>query len=145
MGAACSMQTARTRTPTRQAHPPTTQPTHPPRRPPASIYRGDWLQGRMHGCGVKLWRRADGTMGSQEGKFFADDYVGPVMPCSKEGVFEAAVDADVAAYQARSFQVGGGWVWFADAGAGMCICVEGEGGGVFQLAICLTPCPPSSN
>jgi hypothetical protein len=36
------------------------------------------------------------------------------MPCGKDDAFEAGVDADVAAYQARSFQVGrgrrAGWV-----------------------------------
>ncbi|KIY97617.1 hypothetical protein MNEG_10344 [Monoraphidium neglectum] len=74
-----------------------------------TIYRGDWVQGRMHGCGVKIWRRPDGGIGSQEGKFLGDEFVGPVMPCSKDGAFEAAVEADMASYQARSFQVRGRW------------------------------------
>lgn len=59
----------------------------------------------MHGCGVKIWRRPDGSMASQEGKWLGDEYVGPVMPCGGEDAFEAGVDADMAAYQARSFQV----------------------------------------
>lgn len=62
----------------------------------------------MHGCGVKIWKRPDGSIGSQEGKFFADEFVGPIMPCGKDDAFEAAVEADMASYQARSFQVGGG-------------------------------------
>ena len=76
----------------------------------------------MHGCGVKLWRAGagdnsgggsgggSGSGGSGggvvavEGKFLGDEFVGAVMPCGGGGAFEAGVDADVAAFQARSFQ-----------------------------------------
>jgi hypothetical protein len=59
----------------------------------------------MHGCGVRIWRRPGGGIGSEEGKFFADEFAGPLPPCGPAGAFDAAVEADVAAFQARSFQV----------------------------------------
>ena len=37
----------------------------------------------------------------QAGKFFTDDFVGPVMSCSSESAKEAATEADVAAAMAR--------------------------------------------
>ena len=56
---------------------------------------------------------------SQEGKFFADEFVGPVMSCGTAAAQEAAVEADVAAALARALQTppglqrrrmnGGGW------------------------------------
>lgn len=46
-------------------------------------------------------------MSAAEGKFFSNEFVGDVMPCSKEDGYDSAVEADMAAYQARSFlQVG---------------------------------------
>lgn len=71
-----------------------------------SVYRGGWVAGRMHGCGVLL-ARAPGTdaVAALEGRWAADEYIGPIMPCAGGGAFEAGVDADVAAYQARSFQL----------------------------------------
>lgn len=70
------------------------------------IYRGDWMQGAMHGCGARIWKQPDGSMAAAEGTFFHDEYVGDIMPCSKEDAFDNAVEADMAAFQARSFQVG---------------------------------------
>ncbi|KAL6759265.1 hypothetical protein V8C86DRAFT_2577003 [Haematococcus lacustris] len=97
------------------------------------VYRGEWYRGLMHGCGVKLWptssptaaptqpaspalaalgpspvgpqptSTAAGTLAAQEGKFFNDRFVGPVMDCSVEAAQEAAVEADVAAATARAF------------------------------------------
>lgn len=61
----------------------------------------------MHGCGVRIWRDSSGAYRSASGKFFSDDYVGPVMGCSEEGAQEAAVEADIAAAMARQFQVVG--------------------------------------
>lgn len=47
-------------------------------------------------------------MSAAEGKFFSNEFVGNVMPCSKQEGYESAVEADMAAYQARSFlQVSG--------------------------------------
>eukprot|EP00882_Tetradesmus_deserticola_P013360 GHRQ01014183.1.p1 GENE.GHRQ01014183.1~~GHRQ01014183.1.p1 ORF type:complete len:144 (+),score=36.24 GHRQ01014183.1:50-481(+) len=74
------------------------------------IYRGDWARGVMHGCGTRIWKQPDGSMGASEGKFFADEFVGDVMPCASADGFDSAVEADMAAFQARSFQVGGNWV-----------------------------------
>ncbi|KAJ9531234.1 hypothetical protein QJQ45_006666 [Haematococcus lacustris] len=97
------------------------------------VYRGEWYRGLMHGCGVKLWptssptaaptqpaspalaalgpspvgpqptSTAAGTLAAQEGKFFNDRFIGPVMDCSVEAAQEAAVEADVAAATARAF------------------------------------------
>ena len=69
------------------------------------IYRGDWMKGAMHGCGVKLWKEINGSVQALEGKWFGDQYVGPIMPCGPSDATEAAVEADVAAYHARSFLV----------------------------------------
>lgn len=79
------------------------------------IYRGDWARGVMHGCGSRIWRRPDGSMAAREGKFFGDDFVGDVMPCGSDDALDSAVEADMAAFQARSFQV--------------CLCVCWGGGG----------------
>lgn len=72
------------------------------------VYRGDWQQGVMHGCGTCIWKDTAAGLKAVEGKFFGDEYVGDVMPCSRDDATDSAVDADMAAYQARSFQVGGG-------------------------------------
>jgi len=69
------------------------------------IYRGDWVQGVMHGCGTRIWKDPDGSMQAAEGKFFGNEFVGDIMPCGGEDGLEAAVDADMAAFQARSFLV----------------------------------------
>jgi hypothetical protein len=80
----------------------------------ARLYRGDWSHGHMHGCGTALWKQPGGKpvegqdVTAAEGKFFGNTFVGDVMPCSKEDGFDSAVEADMAAYQARSFlQVSG--------------------------------------
>lgn len=58
----------------------------------------------MHGCGTAIWKQQqDGDLSAAEGKFFGSDFVGDVMPCSKTDGYESAVEADMAAYQARSF------------------------------------------
>ena len=63
------------------------------------------MRGTMHGCGVKLWKEQDGQMQAVEGKWLGDEYVGTIMPCSTNDATEAAVEADVAAFHARSFRV----------------------------------------
>lgn len=89
---------------------------------PIRVYRGDWYRGAMHGCGTCIWRpqggeldavgdgggaRADAVaVTAAEGKYFAGEFVGDVMPCGPSDARDAAVDADVAAFQARSFKVG---------------------------------------
>jgi hypothetical protein len=59
----------------------------------------------MHGCGVRLSKDASGGMKALEGKFFADEYVGPILPCSSQDCLDAAVEADVAAHQAQSYRM----------------------------------------
>ena len=44
----------------------------------------------------------------QAGKFFADEFVGPIMSCSTEAAGEAAVEADVAAAMARALRTEAG-------------------------------------
>jgi hypothetical protein len=61
----------------------------------------------MHRCGSRIWKRPDGSMGASEGKFFGDEFVGDIMPCAADDAFDSAVEADMAAVQARSFQVRG--------------------------------------
>ena len=41
----------------------------------------------------------------QAGKFFEDSYVGALLGCSADAAHEAALEADVAAHRARSFEV----------------------------------------
>lgn len=64
----------------------------------------------MHGCGTCIWKAPAAGVHAVEGKFFGDEYVGEIMPCSTDDATDSAVDADVAAYQARSFQV-----WLVEA------------------------------
>ncbi len=45
------------------------------------------------------------THPTQAGRFFGDEYVGPVGSCSSAAAHEAALEADVAAARARSFEV----------------------------------------
>jgi hypothetical protein len=63
------------------------------------------MRGTMHGCGVKLWKGQNGQVQAVEGKWFGDEYVGTIMPCSASDATETAVEADVAAFHARSFKV----------------------------------------
>jgi hypothetical protein len=70
----------------------------------ARLYRGDWTHGRMHGCGTAIRKQSGADeVSASEGKFFSNEFVGDVMPCSKEDGYDSAVEADMAAYQARSF------------------------------------------
>jgi hypothetical protein len=58
----------------------------------------------MHGCGTLLRKQQPGgQIQAAEGKFCGSEFVGDVMPCSTSDGLEAAVEADIAAYQARSF------------------------------------------
>jgi len=65
----------------------------------------DWVQGVVH----RLCTRVSGkalmaACGLQRGSSSGDEFVGDVMPCGVERMaWEAAVDADMAAFQARSF------------------------------------------
>lgn len=59
----------------------------------------------MHGCGTCIWKQAAAGVQAVEGKFFDDKFVGDVMPCSTGDAVDSAVDADMAAFQARSFHV----------------------------------------
>lgn len=59
----------------------------------------------MHGCGTCIWKEPPDGVRAVEGKFVGDDYVGDIMPCSADDATDSAVDADMAAFQARSFQV----------------------------------------
>jgi hypothetical protein len=75
------------------------------------LYRGDWSHGHIHGCGTAIWKQPQGEVSAAEGKFFSNEFVGDVMPCSEQEGYESAVEADMAAYQARSFlQVSGAWI-----------------------------------
>eukprot|EP00798_Chlamydomonas_sp_ICE-L_P022703 gene22703-29859_t len=73
-----------------------------------SLYRGEWHGGMMHGCGAKIWRGPDGDVNSLEGKFFFDDYIGPIGLCTEETARTAATEADVAATLARAFSTPAG-------------------------------------
>lgn len=52
----------------------------------------------------------------QVGKFWEDCFLGPMLGCSADAAHEAALDADMAAHRARSFEVVG--VGAARGGAG---------------------------
>jgi hypothetical protein len=57
----------------------------------------------MEGCGVRLNRRADGSVLAEEGMFVNDAFVGPVLACPIEAARGAATEADRAAQGARAF------------------------------------------
>jgi hypothetical protein len=108
---------------------PQNQTQNPSKKSPKkSVYRGEWMQGEMHGCGIKLWRDDDGeptatprqqspttppsappanavTVRAAEGRFARDLFAGPgLSPCDDpQSALDAAVEADYAAAQARSF------------------------------------------
>ncbi len=69
------------------------------------IYRGEWENDRMRGCGVRLARSGDGKFSMHEGQFVDDEFVGPGMTCPVPVARQAAADADTAAAMARAFQV----------------------------------------
>ncbi|GIL69468.1 hypothetical protein Vretifemale_394 [Volvox reticuliferus] len=69
-----------------------------------TLYRGEWYDGRMQGCGVLIWKDEQDAIQAKAGKFFRDDFVGPVPGCSTEAAHEAALEADVAAGRARVFE-----------------------------------------
>lgn len=73
-----------------------------------SLYRGEWRGNLMHGCGVQIWKDANGQMKSQQGKFFADEFVGPVGSCDSTAASQAAIEADVSASKARTFLTSSG-------------------------------------
>ncbi|GLI62693.1 hypothetical protein VaNZ11_005369 [Volvox africanus] len=69
-----------------------------------TLYRGEWHDGQMQGCGVLIWKDEHDAIQAKAGKFFGDDFVGPVPGCSTEAAHEAALEADVAAGRARMFE-----------------------------------------
>lgn len=74
----------------------------------------------MHGCGVRIWKDPDtGKVNAAEGKFFADEFVGPVMSCGPQAARDAALEADVAASMARSLMVGARGRGSLDLGTGV--------------------------
>ena len=69
------------------------------------MYRGEWQNSKMHGCGVKLIPRSKGDIVPQEGEWLEDGYLGDIMACSKFTSRKKAMDADFAAASARAFEV----------------------------------------
>jgi len=93
-----------------------------------AVYRGEWRENNMHGCGVKLIPKAgggkragrggrgggavDASLGlegivPQEGEWLEDGYVGDIMACSKYLSRKKAMDADFAAASARALALDG--------------------------------------
>eukprot|EP00884_Botryococcus_braunii_P020256 jgi/Botrbrau1/6914/Bobra.67_3s0032.2 len=68
-----------------------------------TIYRGEWQNDAMEGCGVLMHMRADGSFVAEEGLFINDEFVGPVMACPVTAARSAATEADRAAATARGF------------------------------------------
>ena len=69
------------------------------------VYRGEWSENNMHGCGVKLIPKGNGEIVPQEGEWLEDSYIGDVMTCSKYLSRKKAMEADHAARSAREFKV----------------------------------------
>eukprot|EP00210_Caulerpa_lentillifera_P007366 g7041.t1 len=72
-----------------------------------TIYRGDWNDNRMEGCGVRLSKQADGEFLVQEGQFVRDNFLGTFMDCNVTDAKHAAINADINAKKAQSFKVPG--------------------------------------
>lgn len=70
-----------------------------------TVYRGEWKESAMHGCGVKLVRQGNGKAVAEEGEFVDDEWKGVTRACSVKKAREAAAYADIAAQMAKVFQV----------------------------------------
>lgn len=69
-----------------------------------TVYRGEWKESAMHGCGVKVVRHG-GKAVAEEGEFVDDEWKGVTRACSVKKAREAAAYADIAAQMAKVFQV----------------------------------------
>lgn len=72
-----------------------------------SLYRGEWHENQMQGCGVRISRQADGEFLIQEGQFVADNFLGTFMDCGLPEARHAAAEADVVAARAGRFKARG--------------------------------------
>lgn len=70
-----------------------------------TIYRGQWQNSMMHGCGVKLTKQPNGQILAEEGEFLNDEWVGNVMGCSVSEARRAAAQADTAGQMAAVFEL----------------------------------------
>lgn len=68
-----------------------------------SIYRGDWFEGSIQGCGVTISRKNDGGFAVQEGQFVEDSFFGPMLSCYEVEARNSAKEADAAAAKARGY------------------------------------------
>ena len=68
-----------------------------------STYKGEWEQGKMHGCGA--WSVMNGKQCHlQEGQFMSNDFVGAGLACPVQTAKLAAKEADDIASRARQFE-----------------------------------------
>ena len=70
-----------------------------------TIYRGQWQNSMMHGCGVKLTKQPNGQILAEEGEFVNDEWAGNVMGCSISEARRAAAQADTAGQMAAVFEL----------------------------------------
>lgn len=114
-----------------------------------AIYRGQFKEGRIKGCGVRAFRQPDGSFAEEAGFFVDDEFVGPILACPVTIAQAMAAEADIAASMSRAFQLKPpgtkgpplGWIsgifgarrWGA-GGADNCKSSEGTGPGSLVLA-----------
>ena len=68
------------------------------------IYRGQWHNSTITGCGVKLTKQLNGSFITEEGRFDDDEWMGEdVKGCSVEQARKAASRADAASAEALAF------------------------------------------
>lgn len=65
-----------------------------------SVYKGEWTDGEMHGCGS--WRKK-GQSNVDEGQFLLGRYIGPGLACPVDAARYASNEADEAASRASGF------------------------------------------
>ena len=70
-----------------------------------TIYRGQWQQSMMNGCGTKISKQPNGQFLAEEGYFVDDEWAGNELGCSGVEARRAAAQADTAAQMAAVFQL----------------------------------------
>ena len=72
--------------------------------PDGTIYRGEFEQSKLQGCGVRLQKQGS-DFKAEEGHFHDDRFLGQTLACSVGTAQYSAAEADGAAQRARRFQL----------------------------------------
>ena len=69
-----------------------------------STYKGEWEQGKMHGCGA--WSVKDGKQCHlHEGQFLSNNFVGAGLACQAQTAKFAVREAEQIAKRAKQFEL----------------------------------------